>query len=155
MLTGGCQCGAVRYRLEAMAEDVHLCHCRMCQKASGNLFAALAPVRAQEFCWTRGAPAEYRGSSVAIRQFCAACGTPLSFHYASSEFIALTIGNFDEPARVRPATHYGIEARIPWVREIFAENLPEAVTGEPPGLQDIVSFQHPDHDMDDAWRPPC
>ena len=37
MLAGGCQCGALRYRLGAMPEDVHLCHCRMCQKASGVL----------------------------------------------------------------------------------------------------------------------
>ena len=150
MLSGGCQCGAVRYRLIAMPEDVHLCHCRMCQKAMGNLFAALAPVRVQDFRWMRGMPAEYRSSSAAIRQFCAACGTPLSFHYKGSAFIALTLGSFDEPARVRPTTHYGIEARIPWVHELFAEGLPGEPTGNPPVLQDMVNFQHPDHDTQDS-----
>jgi hypothetical protein len=155
MLTGGCQCGAIRCRLEAMPEDVHLCHCRMCQKASGNLFAALVPVRMQEFRWTRGAPAEYRSSSAAIRQFCAACGTPLSFRYAGSEFITLTIGSFDEPARVRPAKHYGVEAWIPWVHEVFTESLPEEPTGDPQVLWSMADFQHPDHDTGDEWRPPC
>jgi hypothetical protein len=44
MLTGGCQCGAVRYALTAMPEGAHFCHCRMCQKAVGGPFAALVPV---------------------------------------------------------------------------------------------------------------
>jgi hypothetical protein len=40
ILTGGCQCGAIRYVLTAPPESVHLCHCRMCQKAVGGPFAA-------------------------------------------------------------------------------------------------------------------
>ena len=38
--TGGCQCGAVRYALYAEPTNPHVCHCRMCQKAFGNVFAA-------------------------------------------------------------------------------------------------------------------
>ncbi|MGG2476082.1 GFA family protein, partial [Rhizobium sp. BR5] len=38
----GCQCGAVRYRIEGGLRYPHLCHCRMCQKASGNYFMPLA-----------------------------------------------------------------------------------------------------------------
>jgi hypothetical protein len=34
--SGGCQCGAVRYRAAGAIGYPHLCHCRMCQKASGN-----------------------------------------------------------------------------------------------------------------------
>ena len=40
-VTGGCQCGALRYRATAMLDNSHLCHCRMCQKATGNIFSAL------------------------------------------------------------------------------------------------------------------
>ncbi|RVQ04591.1 GFA family protein, partial [Sinorhizobium meliloti] len=31
IFTGGCQCGAVRYRAEGTLGDPHICHCRMCQ----------------------------------------------------------------------------------------------------------------------------
>jgi hypothetical protein len=33
--TGGCQCGAVRFRVEGALGDASVCHCRMCQKAFG------------------------------------------------------------------------------------------------------------------------
>ena len=38
--TGGCQCGRVRYRAAALGR-MSLCHCRMCQRATGNAFAPL------------------------------------------------------------------------------------------------------------------
>ena len=43
-ITGGCQCGAVRYALKSEPTDSSICHCRMCQKAFGNYFAPLTGV---------------------------------------------------------------------------------------------------------------
>jgi hypothetical protein len=40
VLTGGCQCGAIRFALSAPPKKVSVCHCRMCQKASGAPFAS-------------------------------------------------------------------------------------------------------------------
>ncbi len=92
MLTGGCQCGALRYALYAQPEGTHLCHCRMCQKAVGGPFAALAPVRTADFAWTRGTPRTFESSSIALRDHCPDCGTPLTFRYAGSEWVDVTIG---------------------------------------------------------------
>src|SRR5262245_14243337 len=78
--TGGCQCGAVRYALSA-EPDSTVCHCRMCQKAVGGPFAALAKVRNEAFAWTRGQPGAFRSSSAAERHFCRDCGTPLTFRF--------------------------------------------------------------------------
>src|ERR1039458_9626487 len=74
--TGGCQCGAVRYALYTAPEG-SVCHCRMCQKATGGLFAALAKVETADLVWTRGQPDAFRSSPAACRDFYAACGTPL------------------------------------------------------------------------------
>ena len=38
--TGGCQCGKYRYEMDVLKWG-HVCHCRMCQRATGGLFAAL------------------------------------------------------------------------------------------------------------------
>ena len=50
--TGGCQCGAVRFRVEGTLGDASICHCRMCQKASGNFYQPLVSVRGARVTWT-------------------------------------------------------------------------------------------------------
>lgn len=127
-LTGGCQCGAVRYALYAQPEDVHVCHCRMCQRAVGGPFAALAPVRQADFAWTKGTPNTFQSSSVAGREYCAECGTPLSFRYLDSDWIDLTLGSLDDPNAVTPAIQYGVESTVAWFATLHT--LPEERTEE-------------------------
>ena len=55
-LTGGCQCGAVRYELTARPRGSSICHCRMCQKAGGAPFMAFTGTGPKHFAFTRGAP---------------------------------------------------------------------------------------------------
>ncbi|NML04586.1 GFA family protein [Sphingomonas sp. G-3-2-10] len=147
-VTGGCQCGAVRYRASAMLDNSHLCHCRMCQKASGNLFAALVAAPNEALAWTRGEPATFRSSEHVDRGFCAACGTPL-FYRGNSGRTNLMIGTLDDPAAFEPKVQMGSEARMPWFADLGA--LPdEGETGadDPDWAEAIraTSRQHPDHD---------
>src|SRR4029077_9281282 len=114
-VTGGCQCGAVRYRLSMQPQRTHFCHCRMCQRAVGNVFAALTGVHKDKLEWTQGAPAFFASSSLAQRGFCAKCGTPLTFAYNEAEWIYVTLGSLDEPTITRPEKHFGIESQLPWL----------------------------------------
>ena len=142
VLTGGCQCGAVRYALYA-EPDVGICHCRMCQKATGGLFLASAGVPLAQFAWTGGQPAVFQSSSVAERGFCRECGTPLFFRYLAKDTIDVTIGSLDDPAAAKPASQVGVESRVPWWRELF--ELPGRTTQQDPppgGLEAMSSFQH-------------
>ena len=75
VLTGGCQCGAVRFAVSAAPNRVSICHCRMCQKASGAPFASFADIDKNDFTWTKGTPAAFQSSTIAMRDFCSACGT--------------------------------------------------------------------------------
>jgi hypothetical protein len=147
VLTGGCQCGAVRFAVSAAPAKVSICHCRMCQKASGAPFASFADIEHADFRWTRGKPASFKSSSSAERDFCAACGTPLSFRRIGGPRIAIMTGTFDRPDRVIPTRQYGAEARLGWV--VAIANLPSQTTLQnygPEKLGSIVSHQHPDHD---------
>ncbi|WP_404333347.1 GFA family protein [Sphingomonas sp. MMS12-HWE2-04] len=118
--TGGCQCGAVRYRASAMLDNAHLCHCRMCQKATGGLFAALVAAPDDALEWTRGTPAVFRSSERVERGFCAACGTPLFYHGLDGGRTNLTIGSLDNPAAFPPIDQMGSEARMPWFETLPA-----------------------------------
>ncbi len=147
VMTGGCQCGAVRFALFAAPEGTHLCHCRMCQKAVGNAFAALAPVRKADFAWTRGAPSFFQSSTIVARGFCAACGTPLSFGYLDSEWIDVTIGSLDDPGKAPARRHFSVESRLSWLH--FADDWPATRTEETLAAERraaLVSRQHPDRD---------
>ncbi len=143
-MTGGCQCGAVRYALYDTPEST-VCHCRMCQKAVGGPFAALSKVKLGSFAWTRGTPARFQSSSAAERHFCAACGTPLTFHYLDGEAIEVTTGSLDTPAAIPPTKNFGVEARLPWIDRLLPGQLPEVSTQQH-ATRVIVSLQHPDHD---------
>ena len=108
--TGGCQCGAVRFAVYAEPIKIGICHCRMCQKAVAGPFVVLAEVAWGDFAWTRGAPSTFRSSSRAVRDFCAACGTPLSYRHPDGPIIELLTGAFDEPQRVPPTYATGTES---------------------------------------------
>ena len=147
VLTGGCQCGAIRFAVSAPPVRVSVCHCRMCQKASGAPFASLADIPRESFSWTRGKPAAFRSSSIAERDFCADCGTPLSFRRIDGPRIEIMTGAFDRPDRVIPTQQFGSESRLGWV--VAIANLPSQTTLQnygPDKLGGIVSHQYPDHD---------
>jgi hypothetical protein len=74
--TGGCQCGAVRYQLLTPPEHACICHCRMCQRASGQPFMAFASVRNQDLRWTRGRPSTFVSSNIVSGTFAAPVALP-------------------------------------------------------------------------------
>ena len=131
VVTGGCQCGKIRYALYVAPQNAHVCHCRMCQRATGGLFAALAGAPKSEFAWTAGQPAFFASSNLAKRAYCADCGTPLSFSYDMPEArFYVTIGSMDDPEVAPIIQQYGVESRISWVK--FCEDTPAEKTGEDP-----------------------
>jgi hypothetical protein len=124
--TGGCQCGAVRYQLLGAPEHASICHCRMCQRASGQPFMAFARVRQENLRWTRGSPSIFRSSNIVERGFCSACGTPLTYRRVQSASISVTIGSLDDPEPARPQLQFGVEGKLSWTGGL--DGLPEKRT---------------------------
>jgi hypothetical protein len=151
--SGGCQCGAVRFRVDDALGEASICHCRMCQKAMGGLFGPFVSATLAGVVWTRGAPRRFQSSNMVRRGFCAACGTPLTYEYAGSRRLGLAIGAFDRPADIRPVEQLGSRDQIPYFAALAA--LPVHAEDEPRAakhLASIVSYQHPDHDTE-VWPP--
>jgi hypothetical protein len=143
--TGGCQCGAVRYALDAPPDSACICHCRMCQKASGQPFMAFARA-AEGLRWTHGQPAVFRSSSVAKRAFCKDCGTPLSIEYDDGA-LHIVIGTLDDPSAVEPTFQCGVESELGWCRRLG--ELPRSRTEDDAGadfVARLISYQRPDRD---------
>ena len=107
-MTGGCQCGKARYRVQVDPEQAYLCHCKMCQRATGGVAAAFVSVKRADCSWESG-PDWYQSSPIARRPFCSHCGTPLGFQFLEGENMDLTIGSFDDPYAFSPHWHFGAE----------------------------------------------
>ena len=152
-VSGGCQCGAVRYHATAMLDNAHICHCRMCQKAVGNFFAALVAAPNDALTWTRGKPAVFFSSANVQRGFCAQCGTPLFYKDVTGTRTNLTIGSMDEPERFEPHHQDGTESRMPWfgnLDEIESQSTTEQDSEVWAAAIKASSRQHPDHDTE-TW----
>jgi hypothetical protein len=152
-LTGGCQCGAVRYALTKMPERPCICYCRMCQKSVGNIFGTFAGVETEYFELTRGKLAWWQSSHTGKRAFCSNCGTPLAWGSAEGEdWISITIGSLDEPERVKPVIAYDLEAKVPWTDEAVALEALKMGEGRtvtwPLAKVQQTTRQHPDHDTE-------
>ena len=152
--TGGCQCGAVRFRTALQTGRASICHCRMCQKAFGNVFAPLATVLEGTLVWTKREPKRFSSSNLVSRGFCPECGTPLT--YEAPDGVALAVGAFDDPASVVPHIQFGTEGKLPYFDGLPA--LPGRTTDEDlpdnPFLSQIQSYQHPDRPGDDETPAP-
>jgi hypothetical protein len=153
--TGGCQCGAVRYRFTEKPRGSHICHCRMCQKAFGGFYAPLVGGPLESFEVTRGTPGIFLSSDQAERGFCARCGTPLTFAYRDGDWMSVSIGSLDSPEAFPPIDQHGVESRLSWVNDLG--HLPDRA---PTDVEDPVAaafikatnHQHPDHDTE-HWPP--
>ena len=121
--TGGCLCGAVRYRASAEPIVVTHCHCRMCQKQSGAAFVTWAAFPTKSFAFTQGTPVTHRSSAKAERTFCAACGGTLTFrHDESSHQVDVAAGSLDDPGAIAPIDHIWTSSQVGWAR--LADRLP-------------------------------
>jgi hypothetical protein len=121
-MSGGCACGRIRFTAGIDNDEAYLCHCRMCQRATGSVSIAFKSVKQAEVSWAHE-PDWYASSPIARRPFCRECGTSLGFAYPDSTNMDLTVAAFDEPARFRPTLHFGAETmHRAWLN---TEGLPE------------------------------
>ncbi len=113
-LEGGCLCGAIRYRVESGKTISDYCHCRNCQRSTGSPVFANSGVALTQFRYTKGAPAGFRSSNTATREFCDRCGAQLAFRRDGAGRMAFTIATVDKPDELVPTLHIWHASRISW-----------------------------------------
>ncbi|MET0375096.1 MAG: GFA family protein [Rhizorhabdus sp.] len=119
--SGGCLCGAIRYRLMSEPYDAGYCHCRMCQLTSGAPAIVFATVPRSDFLLEKGELACRRSSDIGERWFCGTCGTPIAMvvDYAPDE-VDFTVVTLDDSIDLPPAFHIWRESRVGWFDTIDA-----------------------------------
>ena len=127
-MEGGCACGKVRFTAAIHDDEAYLCHCRMCQRATGSVSIAFKSVKQAEVEWD-GEPDWWDSSPIAERPFCKGCGTSLGFRFKEgSDKMDLSVAAFDDPSRFKPVHHFGAESiQRPWLN---TDGLPEHKTSD-------------------------
>ncbi len=100
--TGGCLCGAVRYRVSGPLRPVVACHCTQCRKTSGHYVAATSAARLDvdiegEVRW-------FQSSATARRGFCPTCGSNL-FWDQTGPYLSIMAGTLEGDPGIRLAGH--------------------------------------------------
>jgi hypothetical protein len=125
MLTGGCTCGAIRFRIEAPPYDTGWCHCRICQRTSGSVGMVFTTVAKHAYRLEQGAArvGQYKSTTFGERTFCRDCGAPLTIHvHHQPDEIDIAAGSLDDPSAVTPAFHLFVEQAPAWLT--LADSLP-------------------------------
>lgn len=129
-IEGGCNCGAVRYRLSGKTLGVAACHCTNCRKQSGSAFSVNLVVKAADMS-VDGPLAQYsdratESGQAVQREFCGACGSPIrSVQTAMPQIAVVKVGTLDHPEHFAPKVHIWTRSAVPWA------NIPEdAITFE-------------------------
>jgi hypothetical protein len=119
-IEGGCNCGAIRYRIDSEPFAVAVCHCENCRLQSGSAFSVNLIVKARTMT-VEGTLAMYEDSRTDSgnplrREFCATCGSPIrSIPTAQPALIAVKAGTADAPDRFAPTIHLWTSTALPWV----------------------------------------
>ncbi len=125
---GGCDCGAVRYRMGARPLFVHCCHCRWCQRETGSAFALNAMIEADRVEVLKGepVPVPVPSNSGKGQKFmrCPSCSIALWSHYsgAGEKVSFIRVGTLDNPDLLPPDIHIFTSSKQPWV--ILPEGVP-------------------------------
>lgn len=119
-VTGGCQCGAVRYALLNAPERISICHCRDCQKSAGAPMVVWAMVPAADFAVTEGEARAVNSSGDSFRYFCGQCGTGL--YYINETYLPgivdVQLMTLDAPEAFAPAAQVQTAEQAGWVAHL-------------------------------------
>ena len=109
LLSGGCQCGAVRSVVTAEPLAIYVCHCRECQKRSASAFGVSLLVPRGAFSLTAGEPRTWSRQTDSGRMlhcmFCPGCGSRVRHASPGSGTLTLKGGSLDRPLDLSAAVH--------------------------------------------------
>ena len=115
MKTGGCQCGAVRFKVNGAAQSAYACHCAECRKQSASAFGISVIHAPEDLSITTGTPRSWTRATASGGAlscwFCPDCGSRL--WHAGNGVISIKGGALDQTPDVE--AHIWTARKLSWV----------------------------------------
>ena len=116
-LTGGCNCGAVRYEVTAPLVAASYCHCKRCQRRTGSAVSASAHPAEGAFRIVSGEDRlrVWQPEGGGEKWFCSDCGSSVFRRNLShGDPIGIRMGTFDGDPGIRPSVRQFVKYAAPW-----------------------------------------
>jgi hypothetical protein len=124
MLTGKCQCGAVRYRVADEFLYAANCHCSNCRAATGSAFKAFAGIEREKLELTDGQDRLLVfGEDELNDTRCALCGSFLFSVVREGAYVHVALGSLVDTPSIRPTEHIYVGSKAPWFE--ITDDLPQ------------------------------
>ncbi len=115
-LSGGCQCGSVRYSITQSPIRLNVCHCTDCQKQSGSAFGMSLVIDPDSLRMESGQIKEFELTADSGRTktcgFCPECGVRI--YNRTSALCSVKAGTLDDTRSLRPDAQYWTKSRQEW-----------------------------------------
>ncbi|HXQ12927.1 MAG TPA: GFA family protein [Caulobacteraceae bacterium] len=115
---GGCNCGAVRFRISKPPLTAYLCHCHLCQKRTGSPFAMNVVFPGDGLEVTAEAPFELArdlgGGLRSVSSLCGACDSRLWTRRTGAAVVNVRGGALDDAGDLRPVAQIWVSSGQPW-----------------------------------------
>ncbi|MDP9809609.1 hypothetical protein J2W42_002461 [Rhizobium tibeticum] len=121
--TGGCGCGAIRYRIDEAPLCSGICHCHTCRKVASAPTLPFVTFPVRTLVYEQGAPRAFASSKGVVRTFCGSCGSPLGYQNdADPGLIDIMTVSLDEPDEYHPTFHVWTSEKVSW--DVICDDLP-------------------------------
>jgi hypothetical protein len=125
VLTGKCECGAVRYVVADEFLYAANCHCSRCRAATGSAFKAFAGIEKQKLEVTEGQDnLLVYGEEDLNDTRCASCGSLLFSVVRDGGYVHVAMGSLVDDPTIRPSEHIFVGSKAPWFE--ITDDLPQA-----------------------------
>jgi hypothetical protein len=142
--TGHCLCGAVRWSYDAPFTTMVHCHCSVCRKHHGTLFATVVAGPLTTFHWRGGTEkiVTWASSVQGRRSFCSVCGSKVPGVDHASQRVFMPAGAVDGDLGMRPQMHIFVGSKSPL--HVIHDGLPQHEAYPPEwGAQGLPTPVHP------------
>ena len=137
-ITGGCNCGEVRFEISAEPQLTWICHCRECQRFSGGGGMTNIVFQKSDVRFTKGTPISNgeigTSGNPTRRGFCPSCGCSIT---ASADVFpdvhGICAASLDDPTILKVVAHIWTDSMQPW------DIVPEGVAqfGKTPSMEEL------------------
>ena len=123
-LRGGCECGAVHYRVDDAFEYALNCHCSRCRAGTGSAFKPLGGNRRERLRVVEGADRLLVwGDDEGNHTRCGVCGSLLWSVVRGGDWVHVALGSLADEPSIRPQLHIHVASKAPWFE--ITDDLPQ------------------------------